>query len=96
MNQDTGEKAVRAITEMRYILYIYILQLKQKSLIKSFRIIHNNLLWTDFIVLASTKTLGSMEGLKVNYLGFVTNCLHKIEYFYADSVHCIFCLNNSS
>lgn len=53
MNPDVREKAARGITEICNIC----LELKQKSLIKLFLIIHTNLLWTDFILVASTKTL---------------------------------------
>lgn len=76
MNADVREKAVRAITEICNTRIC--LELKQKSLIKLFLIIHTSLLWTDFILVASmNKDTISTEMLKVNYLGIVTNCLHK-------------------
>ena len=93
MNPDVREKAVRAITG---ICNIHIcLELKQKSVIKLFLIIHTNLLWTDFILVASlNKDTGSTEVLQGNYLGIVKNCLDEIEHFCADFIHCIFRLNN--
>lgn len=65
MKADVREKAVRGITE---ICNTHIcLELKQKSLIKLFLIIHTNLLWTDFILVASmNKDTISTEMLKVN------------------------------
>ena len=71
------------------------LELNQKSLTKRLLVIHTNLLWTDFVLVAvQTKTLEVWNALKANYLGIITSCLDKTEHFYADSVHCIFCLNN--